>query len=124
MGIKARRTKTGQDCAIVRGWFYIEEAKQCKITDEIFQEILEDKTIKAIRIETLSNDWHSEVWGGQDFFNVEANVEMTVRREIRSGKSYWYAYRRAGGVLAKRYIGQAVDFTELKLAKVAASLPG
>ena len=121
---QARKTKTGADCAIVRGKLFIEDALQCKMTDEIFQELLDDATIKAIRIETLSSDWHSEVWGGMDYYNVEANVEMTVRKEIRSGKAYWYAYRRAGGKLYKKYIGQGADFTELKIARVAASLPG
>src|SRR4051812_28317600 len=36
---------------------------------------------------------------------------FTARREPKPGGWYWYAYRRQGGRLHKRYLGRAEDLT-------------
>jgi LuxR family transcriptional regulator, maltose regulon positive regulatory protein len=45
---------------------------------------------------------------------------LTIRQETRSGGIYWYAYRRAGQKMAKRYLGRTTDLTPARLEEVAA----
>ncbi|HEX4203378.1 MAG TPA: LuxR C-terminal-related transcriptional regulator [Ktedonobacteraceae bacterium] len=48
--------------------------------------------------------------------------QLTIRQEIRSGGTYWYAYRRVGGKMAKRYLGRTTELTSARLEEVAAQL--
>jgi LuxR family maltose regulon positive regulatory protein len=45
---------------------------------------------------------------------------LTVRQETRSGGTYWYAYRRVGAKMAKRYLGRTTELTPARLEEVAA----
>jgi LuxR family maltose regulon positive regulatory protein len=47
---------------------------------------------------------------------------LTVRQETRSGGIYWYAYRRIGEKMAKRYLGRTTALTLARLEHVAAQL--
>src|SRR5260370_8513039 len=47
---------------------------------------------------------------------------LTVRQETRSGGTYWYAYRRVGAKMAKRYLGRTTQLTPARLEQVAAQL--
>ena len=47
---------------------------------------------------------------------------FTARRERRGDHSYWYAYRRRGGQLAKAYLGRSPDLDLDRLAAGAARL--
>ncbi len=48
---------------------------------------------------------------------------LTVRQERKQrGGTYWYAYRRQGNRLAKRYLGRTSELTLAHLEEVAASL--
>ena len=47
---------------------------------------------------------------------------LTVRQETRSGGIYWYAYRRIGEKMAKRYLGRTTALTTARLEQVAAQL--
>jgi len=55
---------------------------------------------------------------------------LTVRKEARPrGDQYWYAYRRVGPRMAKKYLGRTVDLTLARLEEIAAAfssaaLPG
>jgi LuxR family maltose regulon positive regulatory protein len=55
---------------------------------------------------------------------------LTVRKEARSrGDQYWYAYRRVGPRMMKKYLGRTVDLTLARLEEMAAAfssaaLPG
>src|SRR5690349_528640 len=49
-------------------------------------------------------------------------AEYTARREPKPGGWYWYAYRRHGGRLHKRYLGRDADLTPERLAATAALL--
>src|SRR5262249_38419742 len=49
--------------------------------------------------------------------------QLTVRQEGRPhGGMYWYASRRTGKRMAKRYLGRATDLTLARLEEVAAQL--
>jgi LuxR family transcriptional regulator, maltose regulon positive regulatory protein len=50
--------------------------------------------------------------------------QLTVRQETRSGGTYWYAYRRVGEKMAKRYLGRTTELTPARLEEVAAQLAG
>ena len=47
---------------------------------------------------------------------------LTLRQETRSGGTYWYAYRRVGEKMAKRYLGRTTELTPARLEQVAAQL--
>ena len=49
---------------------------------------------------------------------------LTVRKEARPrGDQYWYAYRRVGPRMAKKYLGRSVDLTLGRLEEIAAAFP-
>jgi LuxR family transcriptional regulator, maltose regulon positive regulatory protein len=51
--------------------------------------------------------------------------QFTVRKESRQwGDRYWYAYRRVGPKLTKKYLGRTADLTLVRLEEVAALLTG
>ncbi|MBZ0284046.1 MAG: hypothetical protein K8L97_25120 [Anaerolineae bacterium] len=50
-------------------------------------------------------------------------MQMTLRREIRSGRGHWYAYRRVFGKLHKRYVGTDDLISQMKLLEVAQKMP-
>ena len=48
---------------------------------------------------------------------------FTARKETsKTGKDYWYAYRKVEGRLHKRYIGKSEDITSKRLSEVALAL--
>lgn len=47
---------------------------------------------------------------------------LTIRKETRSGGIYWYAYRRVGKKMAKRYLGRTTTLTPEHLEQIAAQL--
>src|SRR5258708_7136384 len=57
-------------------------------------------------------------------FNGQAG-QLTVRQEIRPrGGVYWYACRRIGKKMAKRYLGRTSELTPARLEEAAAQLAG
>ena len=46
--------------------------------------------------------------------------QLTLRQETRSGGTYWYAYRRVGQKMTKRYLGRTTELTPARLEQVAA----
>jgi len=51
--------------------------------------------------------------------------QLTVRQEARPrGGAYWYACRRIGEKMAKRYLGRTTELTPARLEEVAAQLAG
>src|SRR5215469_4536691 len=48
--------------------------------------------------------------------------QLTVRQEVRSGGTYWYAYRRVGEQMPKRYLGRTTELTPARLEEVAAQV--
>jgi LuxR family maltose regulon positive regulatory protein len=56
-------------------------------------------------------------------FQSRSGDVCTVRKEtVQRGGAYWYAYRRAGGRMAKRYLGRTADVSLARLEEVAAAL--
>ena len=51
--------------------------------------------------------------------------QLTVRKELRQrGDRYWYAYRRVGVKMVKKYLGRTTDLTLTRLEQVAVALAG
>lgn len=119
----ARKTKTGQDASIVNGYFCYSEAKQFPITSELFAEEIDNPSLKAIRVISMPSNWINYTWVGNVQMIEDIDFEMTLRKEIRSGKSYWYAYRRFGGKLHKRFVGTSDRITPALLLEIAQKLP-
>lgn len=122
---KPRSTVVGSQTSIWEGWLYFEDVRQAKIDTELFTEILDDKHTTSVRLESLASDWTSHEWvSGVGYTNFSVKLEMTLRKEYRSGRGHWYAYRKVGGVQFKRYVGQSDRITTKRLVEVAQKLPG
>lgn len=69
-----------------------------------------------------SAEWHA--WLDDDrnpsFVYRDAGGGFTARRERQRNGWYWYAYRRVGGKVRKRYLGRAADLNAARLRQVAA----
>lgn len=119
-----RKSKTLYQSSIINGALFFEDVRQCALTDEIAEQILDDPELKAIRVVSLMWDWQEQVRYTADITRVEdINVEMTLRKEIRGNLAHWYAYRRVMGILYKRYVGHSDQVNEERLLKIARSLP-
>lgn len=80
---------------------------------------------RVIEYEMMTS--HGILWLGEDNTDVyleiidtfyverlgEMEICMSVRKEIRSGKVHWYAYKRFAGKLHKAYVGQFINFRSL-----------
>ncbi|HTS10276.1 MAG TPA: hypothetical protein VMP68_32230 [Candidatus Eisenbacteria bacterium] len=115
-----RKTLTGISASIVDGWLYFEDVRQAELGSEGFVDIIEHRSMPPIRLVSLNASYYTQEWisgvGSHDF---KLSVEMTLRPEIRSGRKFWYAYRRTGGKLQKRFVGQSDRVTTQKLLEVA-----
>ncbi|HEX4206066.1 MAG TPA: LuxR C-terminal-related transcriptional regulator [Ktedonobacteraceae bacterium] len=50
--------------------------------------------------------------------------QLTVRKEARPrGEQYWYAYRRVGSRMMKKYLGRSTTLTLARLEEIAAAFP-
>lgn len=119
-----RQTKTGRDASIVDGILYFEDARQCAVDDEQFKDIIGDGYTNSIRLVSLASNWVQNVWLD---YNVKIQetikFEMTLRREIRSGRGHWYAYRRVATKLHKRYVGTDENINQERLLAIAQKMP-
>lgn len=124
MSKEPRQTPVRYESSIVNGALYFEDARQCALDDELASEILDDKHLQSIRVVSLSSGWYyrDHLTPGVSVKN-DVNVEMTLRKEMRSGVAYWYAYRRVFYKLHKRYVGGSEQVTEARLVEVARKLP-
>lgn len=68
--------------------------------------------------------WRAWLAGVMSFaFQGRSGGACTVREEAaRRGGAYWYAYRRAGGRMRKRYLGRGADLTLARLEAAALAL--
>jgi hypothetical protein len=104
----------------VGGWLYFEDVRQAQIDSDEFVEIIDDKHTTSMRLVSLAGDWQTREWiSGVGSITFSLKIEMTLRKETVKGQSYWYAYRRAGGRLQKRYVGASDRVTERRLIEIA-----
>ena len=121
---KVRQCKTAWETSIRNGDLYFEDARQCHIDDAAFAEIIGDGHTRTIRLISLDSTWVERVWiDGVGMRSDSVDTEMTLRREIKSGRGYWYAYRKALGKQHKRYVGTDEQVTQEKLLEVARKMP-
>lgn len=65
-------------------------------------------------------EWFSWVSSISSFTFTGKLGHLTVRREARGGEgTYWYAYRRQGNKMLKRYLGRTAQLTPAHLEEVA-----
>lgn len=118
-----RQTKTGYEVSIHDGYLYFEDIRQFPITEEHFHEEIEFEGVRSIRVVSLSSNWQQYVYlNGQEFIE-NINMEFTLRKEKRGNKNHWYAYRRFGGKLHKKYVGDSSQITPQRLIEIARALP-
>ena len=119
----ARRTKTGASAAIIGGYLYYEDVRQMRMDSEGLWDELESEGTSSVRVESLRSTFTVKEWIGSELYEGDLPVEMTLRREKRGTKYHWYAYRRFGGKLYKRYVGTSDQITEERILEVAQKLP-
>lgn len=120
MAKSPRKTTIGYETSIVEGWLYFEDVRQAKIDSDEFAEILDDKHTTSVRLVSLTSDWQTNEWiSGVGSVKFSLKIEMTLRKEVVKGQFYWYAYRRTGGRLQKRYVGASDRVTTKRLLEVA-----
>lgn len=118
-----RKSQVALDYSIRNGFFYIGEDEQCSMDDIRFETLIEQKAVRAIRVQSLASNWLEWVFNGTDYSKTSLNIEMTLRAEMRNGKKCWYAYRRRGNLM-KRYIGYSLDVKVKNIIKVAQKMIG
>ena len=70
-----------------------------------------------------SAEWFSWLSSIPSFTFTGQHGRLTVRQEVRGGAgTYWYAYRRHGDKMLKRYLGRTADLTPAHLEEVALQL--
>src|SRR5690242_16872021 len=70
-----------------------------------------------------SQEWFVWLANISSFTFSGQHGHLTVRREARSGKGvYWYAYRRVGERMVKRYAGQTPALSLARLEEIALNL--
>lgn len=124
MAKAARKTTTALDAHITNGALFIEDTHMGFISEnEVLVDNVGDGRTKAIRVLSLSQRWVEHYWTDRGLEHEDLTFHYTIRCETRSGRLYWYAYKRHAGKLHKVYVGQTEDITEQKLADVARKLP-
>jgi len=101
-----RQTPVRFETSIVEGVLYFEDVRQAEIDTDAFTEIIDDKHTTSVRVVSLSSEWHTREWiSGVGEREFSLKIEMTLRKELVKGQSYWYAYRRAGGATSEALRG-------------------
>ncbi len=120
MAKSERQTPVRFETSIVDGGLYFEDVLQAKIDTDEFTEIIDDKHTTTMRLVSLASDWQTRDWiFGVGYNTFSLKIEMTLRKEIVKGQAYWYAYRRTGGKLQKRYVGASDRVTQKRLLEIA-----
>lgn len=121
---KPRKTPVRSESSIVDGVLYFEDARQCDVDSDAMKEIIGDGYTNAIRVVSLDTNWYQTIWLGYDVkIKEDINVQMTLRRETRSGRGHWYAYRRVARKLYKRYVGTDDNINQKRLLEIAQKMP-
>lgn len=121
----ARKTKTEQQgYSIVDGFlcFYLDGAL-CPIGSHECNTILDSPSVTSIRVVNFDDRQTYYDWvEGVGFKEFPLTQELTLRKDVRGGKPYWYAYRRRGRLI-KRYVGYSHDVTVDRLYEIVKKLP-
>ncbi len=86
-------------------------------------ELCESQSNQVLPVVPGSHEWFTWLAAVPSFtFSGQAG-QLTVRQEARArGGKYWYASRRTGKKMAKRYLGHTPEVTPARLEEVAAQL--
>ena len=77
----------------------------------------------TLRLQTIKGQKWLDDPDNRDFRYMAGEHSFTARKETsKTGKDYWYAYRKVEGRLHKRYIGKSEDITSKRLSEVALAL--
>lgn len=121
---KIRQTKTATEgYRIENGELWYGEEYFCDVGTEAFARSLESTYTTSIRVISLATNWvTNEYLAGGKVLETGVDMQFTIRRELRGTIYHWYAYRRAAGVLNKKYVGHSEQVTTRQLGEIASKL--
>jgi ATP/maltotriose-dependent transcriptional regulator MalT len=86
-------------------------------------ELREHRSQRPLTITPGDRAWLAWLDSVPSFTFQGQHGQLTVRKESRQrGDRYWYAYRRVGEKMVKRYLGRTTDLTLARLEEIAAFL--
>ncbi len=86
-------------------------------------ELCENQSKQVLPVVPGSHEWFAWLSAVPSFTFSGRAGQLTVRQEARPrGGAYWYACRRTGEKMAKRYLGHTPEVTPARLEEVAAQL--
>lgn len=120
----SRKQYFDYETSIFNGVLYFEDCAQASVDSDAFVEIIDHKSVTSIRLISFDKNWAENVWlDGVGFQKEMIDTELTLRKEYRSGKGHWYAYRRVLGKLHKKYVGSSENVTQTSLLKICQAMP-
>lgn len=124
MSKSSRKQYFDYETSIFDGVLYFEDCAQAKMDTPEFVEIIDHKSVDVIRLFSFEkNRVESEWFDGVGYKNTLIDIELTMRKEYRSGRGHWYAYRRVLGKLHKKYIGDSENVTQSRLLAICQAMP-
>jgi LuxR family transcriptional regulator, maltose regulon positive regulatory protein len=86
-------------------------------------ELRESQSNQVVPVTPGSHAWFAWLAAAPSFTFSGRAGQLTVRQEVRPrGGAYWYACRRTGKKMTKRYLGRTAELTPARLEEVAAQL--
>ncbi|HET8906405.1 MAG TPA: LuxR C-terminal-related transcriptional regulator [Ktedonobacterales bacterium] len=84
--------------------------------------VRDDTLLTEPPVRVGSDSWYAWLDKARSFAYHDGAGRFTARHEERAGSSFWYAYRRQGGVLRKTYLGRSMEITAERLHDAAHTL--
>src|SRR5437867_3329606 len=99
------------------------KAAPYRLTWDFEQEVYtlrDNSSERKLTVTPDSQEWFALLANIPSFTFSGQHGQLTVRREPRpSGRVYWYAYRRTGKRMVKKYLGRTLELTLVHLEAVA-----
>ena len=107
-----------------KGQVSMPKAAEYRLTWSLEQEVYELREHRSQRLLTVTPAgcaWFAWLDSVPSFTFQGQHGQLTVRKESRQrGDRYWYAYRRVGQKMVKKYLGRTTDLTLARLEEIAA----
>lgn len=108
---------------IEEGYLWYEDKQQVSVNSSNLGDLIEyDFVIEVFSLEVgiIMREHH----GWKQAVDIQLDIRMTLRAELRGNLVQWYAYRDSAGGLRKLYVGHSEDINGEKLVALAKRFNG